>query len=387
MSDNKRVFWACTAIIFCNEGEHLGGFNDTNCETAFGVQSVGITTTFNLEQVFELGQIGIYENIEEVPDIEVTVEKVLDGTHLLYDLATDSSGIDPGDGGDIDMVARANDRKDVYFSVQDETDQSVDQHGMMCYCSGMYVSSFSYTLPNEGNCTESLTLVGNDKLWKSGGKHRGGGWDSVGGAAVGTSVEDANRLDHLTIAPPSTAWPNDFGDIGSEDVPPTYDAVVAGRYDTAGVQRRENVRLNLSIIPDDIFGVTSNAVAGANNDDVHLNSITINGDLGREAINELGSKLPYYRYVTFPVEIGCDIEVTTISGDLVDAGSHRNNLANQRIYIALDDTTTFDLGNKNKLNSVTYTGASTGGENATVTYSYQGFNSFTVNGPNLPLFP
>ena len=110
-------------------------------------------------------------------------------------------------------------------------------------------------------------------------------------------------------------------------------------------------------------------------------SITISGDLGRESINELGRKLPYYRYVTFPVEVSTDIEVTTVSGDLVDAGSHKDNLSDERIFITLDDTTTFDCGTHNKLQSVTYTGGSTGGENATCTYSYLGFNEFVVNGP------
>ena len=31
-----------------------------------GLQSVGMTTNFNLEQAFQLGQLEIYENIEEV---------------------------------------------------------------------------------------------------------------------------------------------------------------------------------------------------------------------------------------------------------------------------------------------------------------------------------
>ena len=55
---------------------------------AHGVQSVGITTTFNLEQVFELGQLAIYENVEGTPDVEVTMSKVLDGYIPLFCLAT-----------------------------------------------------------------------------------------------------------------------------------------------------------------------------------------------------------------------------------------------------------------------------------------------------------
>ena len=55
---NNRIFYACQAVGFKNFG-HVA----TEYIIAKGVQSVGITTNFNLEQAFELGQISIYENI------------------------------------------------------------------------------------------------------------------------------------------------------------------------------------------------------------------------------------------------------------------------------------------------------------------------------------
>ena len=42
--------------------------------------------------------------------------------------------------------------------------------------------------------------------------------------------------------------------------------------------------------------------------------------------------------------------------------------------------TVIDLGEKNKLSSVSYSGGDTGGGNATVTYSYSNFNVLTVAG-------
>ena len=56
-----------------------------------GVQSVGITTNFNLEEAFELGQLSVYQLIEQLPDVEVTLEKQLDGNPLLYHLATNGT--------------------------------------------------------------------------------------------------------------------------------------------------------------------------------------------------------------------------------------------------------------------------------------------------------
>ena len=78
-------------IYFANQQVAIRQDGDTGTDAwkpAHGVQSVAVTTTFNLEQAFELGQLSIYENIEGVPDIEVTLTKVLDGYPLLYTLAT-----------------------------------------------------------------------------------------------------------------------------------------------------------------------------------------------------------------------------------------------------------------------------------------------------------
>ena len=44
---NNRVFYACQAVV-------IGDTGSLNSRTIHGVQSVGITTNFNLEQAFEL---------------------------------------------------------------------------------------------------------------------------------------------------------------------------------------------------------------------------------------------------------------------------------------------------------------------------------------------
>ena len=97
--------------------------------------------------------------------------------------------------------------------------------------------------------------------------------------------------------------------------------------------------------------------------------------------------MPYAKVVTFPLEVTCDIEVTTSSGDLINAldectdGSACNtkaNLVDRRIRVATCEGTRLWLGKKNKLSSVTYGGGDAGGGNATVTYSYSTFNDCTV---------
>ena len=87
---NDRVFYATQAVAIAPRG--TAPENYTGVHAAHGVQSIGITTNFNLEQVFELGQLEIYENVEGIPDVEVTMEKVLDGYPLLYHMATTGVG-------------------------------------------------------------------------------------------------------------------------------------------------------------------------------------------------------------------------------------------------------------------------------------------------------
>ena len=65
---NNRIFYAVQQVGLKPDG---GYYHADAFRALHGVQSVGMTTNFNLSQVFELGQISIYENIEDIPDVEV----------------------------------------------------------------------------------------------------------------------------------------------------------------------------------------------------------------------------------------------------------------------------------------------------------------------------
>ena len=84
MARNNRIFYACQAVAIVRTGDISISAN----QVVKGLQSVGMSSTFTLDQVFEMGQIEIYENVEQVADIEVTLEKVIDGEPLIYTLAT-----------------------------------------------------------------------------------------------------------------------------------------------------------------------------------------------------------------------------------------------------------------------------------------------------------
>lgn len=81
MATNARLFYAVQAIGFAPFGKSYPAMplQPSGFVVAHGVQNTNIQTTFNLSPVFELGQLELYENIEGIPDIQVTAQKVLDG--------------------------------------------------------------------------------------------------------------------------------------------------------------------------------------------------------------------------------------------------------------------------------------------------------------------
>lgn len=346
---NNRIFYACQAVAIGRYDTGQPNVPPPNPPLDFypvhGVQSIGINTSFNLEQSFELGQISIYENIEGLPDVEVTIEKVLDGYPLIYHLAT--YGADFVNPITNTLVGRTKQRCNVALGIFDDASEAVSGVApVRVLMSGMYVSSLSYTFPTDGSSTESVTLVGNEKGW---------------------FVREENGQ--------SFGW--NQGDPGA--------FMFGGDFPkgSGGIQRREDVMMNLSIMPESVYGVKGKNVG--NNWDIakkapiaHIQNISISTDLGREDILELGQKDPYYRAPNFPVEVTSEFEVIAVSGDFIGAYVDKDSTPEQPIKIVLRDGTTFDLGSKNRISSVNYTGGDAGGGNATITYSFTTYNDLTI---------
>jgi hypothetical protein len=373
-NNNKRVFYATQAVAVGDMG--ATGVVDSwqpgdstfdgagKVIIAHGLQSIGVTTNFNLEQIFELGQLSLYENYEEVPEIEVTFEKVLDGYSLVYHLGTvdATSPTLTGRGN-----ARADVRMAVGFDTKDYMAAGVGQTGVAeLYCSGMYISSVSYTLGTDGNFTESTTFVGNDKQWLTG---------SDTGGLLTAAADGA-----LNAALSTGVFGNDAPVGVGSSVLRRQNLVIGSTGKTYGSTSFKTEVPN--ILEGGSTGSLTNSKYIVEGSGPYIQSISISCDLGRENIQQLGKKAPYYRYVSFPVDVTCDIEVTATAGDNVDAaeegGATGKNLSNHSIQVVLDDSTVFQLGKKNKLTSVTYGGGDAGGGNATITYSFTNSNDFVV---------
>lgn len=351
---------------------------------AHGLQSIGVTTNFNLEQLFELGQLSLYENFEEVPEIEVTFEKLLDGYSLMYHLGT-------VDATSPTLTGRSNARADIRMVVGYDTETNIqaggDNSGVAeLYCSGMYINSVSYDLSTDGAFTESTTFIGSDKQW------------ILGSDTGGLLTDDNGTIDSAFS---SDVFGND-SPIGVGNSTLRRKNVVEGSTGEthAGTAFR-------TVIPDIIeggdstldaatgidgaggTGLSDNAKYISTDSGPYLQSVSISVDFAREAINQLGKLAPYYRYVSFPVDVTCDIEVNATAGDNVDAyeegypTSQNNvaagkNLKDHSIQFVLDDSTVIGLGNKNKVTNVSYGGGDAGGGNATISYSFTNSNDLVV---------
>lgn len=334
MPSNLRVFYAIYAAAIAANGS-------TSYTSIHGLQSIGITTRFNLQSVFEIGQLDEYASIEDVPDVEVTTEKVLDGYPLVYHLATYGAT-------DATLVGRSTKKCQIAVSYFGDTQTAASGTPIkQVVMSGMFPSSLTYTMPVQGFITESVTFVGNDKNWLSSGFTYTGGFSNT-------------------------------------DTPPS------------GIQRRQHVLFGSgagkSVLPYELPGMTNFGGSGYNllqsdgSLTSHLQSIRISSSLGRTALYELGKRTPYHRTVDFPVEVRTDIETYCSSGDGINANSETTNLTEQPIWIRLDDKTVFNLGTKNKLTNISETGgnASQGGGNRSLTFSYRNFSNLTITAPHDP---
>ena len=133
-------------VFYASQGVKVG------TTTVQGAQSVGVSTTFNLEQAFQLGQIALYDNIVVDPEVEVTVSKVLDSEDTIYKLAT---------GGGT-LISNANDSAEVVIGIGSDTNATLTTAASII-CPVMFISSLTYTFPVDGNFTEDVTFVGNAK--------------------------------------------------------------------------------------------------------------------------------------------------------------------------------------------------------------------------------
>lgn len=302
---NKRIFYASHAVSI-------------DGTVVVGAQSVGLNTNFNLEQVFQLGRLAIYDNIATDPDVEITISKALDGYPTIWELATL--------GGS--LVENANDQSTIVLAVDDETQDFVAApHTAAITMTGCYVSSLNYTFPVDGNLTEEIVFVGSHK--------------AVGGTVITPPANPNERVLRRQNVK-----------IGDSTLP----SMVTGR-------RLSQISISADLGREKMFALGQLAPFHR-----FVNfplEITVSFDVISDGENQNVLAGPSFDETTAECS-GINIVKEPIVIKLCDSDG----------IIAY----TFDLGSGCSLQSVSYSGGDTGGGNVTETYTYITYNELTITG-------
>lgn len=313
---NLRTFYACQAIQLAgptgSDNGNIGSVTSKTKATLDGVQSLGVTTNYNLEPVYQLGRLQAGDQYENNPEVEVTFTQAM--TEKL-----DAWSYLMGEGT---LSARQDARGELHILMYPDSGVADGLQTANITIRPAYLQSATFNFPTDGNFTADYTVVGNSKTYNT------------------AATLDARPASELT-----------------------------------GVRRRN------SVSSQSVF-TSRNGVSGALPHGAKIQNVTISVDLGREEIYELGSQLPFTRYINFPVEVSTEIEVIAASGDkaaIVEASAicaNEKNVGDQQIVVELCGGAIFDCGKKNRLQSVTQAGGDAGGDNVTYTYSYINYSEF-----------
>lgn len=310
---NKRIFYASHAV-------------EVNGVTVAGAQSVGVNTNFNLEQVFQLGRIAVYDNLSVDPEVEVTINKALDGHKLIWTLSRANAALP--------LVGNANDTSDIQLGVGADTNTVLAANTSHIMMTGCFVNSLNYTFPVEGNFTEEVTFVGSHKS-------AGGGVTAPAGTTpLPVIVGHVLRRQNVMVGPTST-----------------LPAAVTGK-------KLSNISISTSFNREKMFALgqfspfhrfVNFPIEVTVTFDVIADEVATNADVLFDVINTEC--------------VGRDYTKEPISIHLCDSAGDPD------MYI-------FDLGSGCSLQSVNYSGGDTGGGNVTETYTYITYNDLTITDNN-----
>lgn len=333
---NLRVYWPVQSV-------GIAAFaTPSTILTVRGCQNVGLSGRISVTFVQEMGNLPTYSSFEELPEVEMTLEKALDGYCPIYLLATQSAPT-------ADLAGRSNQRCHAYMSIHADTNSRASGNQVaQVFCSGMYASSVGYDFMVNGMFKESVSLVGNNVIWTTG----------------------------------SYTYNGHTATNGVSSLVPSY---------TGGVSRRQMFNMPACTFPLEIPGISSSGtndvvtIESASQFAVSFQSIKTSVSLGRTAKLELGHKQPFFRFVEFPVDVSTSFDFLCKQGTLVnftETGTLANgeNTTTQTILLKTLDGLTVDLGTRNRLVSDNQSGGAAGakGSDVELSFSYTNQNDFTI---------
>lgn len=359
-----RIYYPCQQVSVKNDGA-------ASYRVIHGAQQASSTTNFQNRQVYSLGQADIYQNVEDIPEVDFTISKVLDGYPLVYHEATIGATAGPS------LLNRSTSKCLIALGIFSDTANSASGNPYSnVEMSGMFVTSVRYNMPLDGNFTEEVSFQGNERIW----------------------ANDSNVL-QTNLWTGAGTLTSHTGQFATADAPAGTSGVNARQHmvfsysGAVGVDSNNAVRdPDATILPQDIWGISP---SGTNDEsggkyNAHVGNVSISCSMNREPKYEQGRRNPYTRVLTLPVETTCEITVAATSGDMVSATSQgilnassgncvKNfNQKDRTIRIATCEGTRIYLGKKNRLRTVSQSGGDAGGGDVELTYSYVTYNDFTV---------
>jgi hypothetical protein len=321
----------------------IAAFNTPNTIlTARGVQTVGLNGRANIQYIYEVGHLPVYSSYEEVPDVEITVDKVLDGYAPISCLATQGAPA-------ATLVGRSNQRCHVYASVHRDN-QSRASGGQLrqAFASGMYLSSVGFDFTTNAPFRESVTLVGNNLVYTTGSFVFTGHTATHGVANLAPTGIGVARSQHLDM--PNCRFPLEIPGISSSG--------------------------------------TNDPTVGPNGEpmpSVPFQSIRTNVSLGRQGIPALGQRGPYFRFAELPADVTTTFEFMSLTGaelDLTEVGTLPNgdNFQPQTIRLRTQEGLRLDLGSQNRFTSHAESGGDAGQStsNRMLTFTYVNKSDMTI---------
>jgi len=322
---NLRTFYACQAVRAAgpsgSDGGTVNGNTTASTTVLEGIQSLGMTTNYNLEPVYQLGRIAPADQYENTPEIEVTFTQALTE-------GSDAWNYFMG-AGTLSQCSDA--RGEVTIAYHAQTGDATSTNNLAeCTIRPAYLQSATFNFPSDGLFTADYTVVGNSKVWSYADSNDNRPSENL------TGVQRRNFVDQG-----SSQFSNFDGVSG---------AIPAG-------SKIQNVTISVDLGREDLY------------------------ELGKQLPFTRYINFPVE--VTTEIEViaasGDYASVTEASADCANA----KNLQNQNIQVVLCDGRYFDCGGKNKLQSVSQAGGDAGGDNVTYTYSYINYSEFGYGTSNL----
>lgn len=365
MSKCDRIYYATHQLAIAKE-------DSTDFDAIRGLQTSTINADIPLEEIFQIGKLSPVTQLENLPDVTVSTEKVLDGNPLIFHLATQ-------DASSPTLAGRSTARCTLALSIFDATqDAATGTPLVTAQMTGMYYGNVSYSFAVDGAFRESVQFIGNDILVSND--------DRI------LNTDEQTRANNADV---------DGQFTGEDDFFLNKREHILFDYATSDLDVNDQIAdADCTILPGEIDGISDSGTNEMGDDGARLadiQSITVSASITREPKQALGSFEPVCQIIRFPLEVTTEISFIPRTSGLISATAigilntgtdacynGPRNLKEWSIRIATCEGTRIYTGTKNRLRSYSTSGGDAGGNNMVMSYTYRTLNDFTVMHENDP---